>query len=374
MGGTLDCSVIIPTRDRSEKLAACLDRLSRQSIGTDRFETLVGLDGRDPESARVGRGAAGPVRLFECERVGIAGVKNRLLEEARGEFIVLLNDDVLPADDFLETHVRAQRERGGNAAMILGFSPWLKRSPDRLFDRLIRETSMIFFYDRMDDADPERDWGFRHAWNLNLSLPLAAARDGGGFYHDPAHKCGYEDIEFAWRVQTRLGLPVLYRPAARADHDHPYEPEGYLAREHELGRQAWGLAHASPECARAIFGRDIRDQTELAYAREFLERESKDVRAVQQGFLSLAKIPADAIAGEHAKALLQLLHQQHLLLKRYCWREGLLGAAAEGEAAEPTPKPLGAVACAGRADTPDAPAPLPMRRGDGGAHEERCCA
>ncbi len=366
--------MIIPTRDRPEKLAACLERLSRQTIGMDRFETLVGLDGRDPESARVAREAAGPVRLFECERVGNAAVKNRLLEEARGECVVLLNDDVLPEEDFLEAHRRAQRERRGRAAMILGASPWVVRSPDRLFDRLIRETSMIFFYDRMDDSDPERDWGFRHAWTLNLSLPLEAARRVGGFYHDPAHKCGYEDIEFAWRVQTRLGLPVLYRPEARADHDHPYEPDGYLTRERELGRQAWGLAHASPECARAIFGRDIRDAAELAYAREFLERESKDVRAVQQGFLSLAKMPAGAIPEEHAQTLLRLLYQHHLLLKRYCWREGLLSAASEGEAAAPTPKPLGAMACAGRADTPDAPAPLPLRPGVGDAREDRCCA
>ena len=40
--------------------------------------------------------------------------------------------------------------------MVLGSAPWKVHEPDSLFDRLIRETSMVFFYDQMTDEPGRR--------------------------------------------------------------------------------------------------------------------------------------------------------------------------------------------------------------------------
>jgi hypothetical protein len=245
---------------------------------------------------------------------------------------VFLNDDMVPDPAHLEVHATEQRrlEDAGRPALVLGDSPWAVHAPDRVFDRLIRETSMVFFYDQMNRPgvrdDAQRDWGFRHAWLLNLSAPARLVRDAGGFTVFPS-TYGYEDDELAFRL-ARRDVPVLYRPAARATHDHRYEPEAYLEREFKLGYAAWGFARVAPECAAAMFGRDVTSGEELEYSRAFTQRERRSAAALRSVFEGLASIPADAVAGPHAPALIGALYGQHLLLKRWMWRAGLLAASA----------------------------------------------
>lgn len=317
-------SVLVPTHARPERLERCLRGLAGQSV--DNFEILVGVDGEDGGPFREAERAAGgrPVRVLPAPHAGPAATRNRIIAEASGPLLLLLNDDVEPAPDLVERHLDAHRglER---PAMVLGSAPWAVREPDRLFDRLIRETSMVFFYDRMDamPADPDRDWGFRHAWTLNLSVPTDAARAVGGFC-EALPGAAYEDLEFAWKLRERFGMPVLYRPGAVVTHDHRYEPGDYLRRERAMGRDAWALAGASPACARELFGRDVRSAESVAYARAFVERERPLAERLARSFGSLADLPADAVRDPR---LLTIAYEHHLALKRWHWSAGLVEAA-----------------------------------------------
>lgn len=326
--------MVIPTYGRAAKLAACVRALAGQEDAT--FEVLVGLDGADPEAEAAAKNTwdAGPrgcaLRVAPCERSGLNPVRNELLKIARGEVLISINDDVLPAPGFVAAHVEAHRS-AGRRAVVPGFSPFLVPGDDSLFDRLCRETSMIFFYDRMDDADPGRDWGFRHCFGLNFSAPMDAVRAVGGFTAFPM-LYGYDDIELAWRLRERFGMPVLYRPAAVAEHDHRYGPPEVLSREVKLGRAAWHFAEVNAAFTREVFGRDIRSREELAYSREFVKRERKGAAAAWGLFRGLNGIPAGAVDGAWSKELTALLYQQHLPLKRWAWRVGLLDAAEGGGA------------------------------------------
>jgi GT2 family glycosyltransferase len=331
----VDLSVIIPTYRRPQKLAACIGALARQTLAAARFEVLVGLDGPDLESEAavrsVTRGAAN-ISLTTCARDGYNAVRNQLLRSARGRYLVSMNDDVVPEPQFLETHLREQQaaEARGRPAIITGYSPWKQHDGDTLFDRLVRETSMVFFYDRMlsEPTPPDHDWGFRHCWGLNFSAPFACIREVGCFTAIPL-AYGYDDIEIAYRLQQRFGMPVLFRPEARAEHDHRYTPREVLDREFKLGQAAWHFAQVNPEFAAAVFHQDLRSTPELAYSGEFVAREQCAAQRLEQSFLSLGSFPAGCISGPHAPALLNLLYEQHLLLKRYTWRKGLLVAAGQ---------------------------------------------
>jgi hypothetical protein len=115
------------------------------------------------------------------------------------------------------------------------------------------------------------------------------------------------------------------------------EPEDYLARERKLGFAAWGFAAASPECSLAMFGRDVRSREELAYSRQFVERERAVAERLRTAFRDLANVPADAVPNrEHpaGRTVMNALYQQHLLLKRWEWRSGLLEAAQREEQGE----------------------------------------
>ena len=50
-------------------------------------------------------------------------------------------------------------------------------------------------------------------------------------------------------------------------------------------------------------------------------------------FEELTEMPADQVGGPNAEKLLHLIYQQHLPLKRWMWRAGLV-AAAEGGSLE----------------------------------------
>jgi glycosyltransferase involved in cell wall biosynthesis len=337
----MDLSVIIPTRERPAKLAECLRHLRGQHLPqgaglTGRFEVLVGVDGPDGVSRESAERAwdmpgNGELRVIECPRSGLAAVRNRALHVGRGKWVLSINDDVYAQPGFLDAHVRGQVEalERGRPSIIVGDSPWRVFDGDSLFDRLVRETSMIFFYDRMKDIrDPQRDWGFRHCFGLNHSVSAGAIKEIGGYAVFPA-TYGYEDTEAAWRLRERFGMPVLFRPDACAVHDHRYGPTDYLEREEKLGYAAWGFALQSPACAREMFGRDITSEQEIAYSREFVEREAKTAERLRHTLVGLAGVPAASITGPHAPELVNALYEQHLLLKRWLWRRGLARAAAD---------------------------------------------
>jgi glycosyltransferase involved in cell wall biosynthesis len=326
-------SILIPTFNRAAKLAACLSALSQQTLPGD-YEVLVGIDGPDSETepaARRGWNVHNDrLHIFQLPKQGQASIRNQLLKHARGRTLIFLNDDMVPDRGFLEAHLKHQQaqQQKGRAALIIGDSPWARHQPDSLFHRLIRETSMVFFYNTMQNKDPDHDWGFRHAWLLNLSAPAALVREIGGFTVFPS-TYGYEDDELAWRLHQRFNTPVLFRPDAIATHDHRLTPTEYLKREYQLGFSAWGFARTTPECALAMFRRDITSREELDYSRAVIEREARSVERIEQSFRKLADLPAATINGPDAHTLLDYLYEHHLPLKRYHWRRGLLAAASE---------------------------------------------
>ncbi len=343
----MDISCLIPTHQRADKLARCALGLASQQAEGVRFEVLVGVDGPDrgeTDAVAAAFAAAGhpnvPVRVNVDAHAGPAATRNRLIATARGRVLLFLNDDVRPDPGLVAHHARAHSELNeqGIPAMVLGAAPWIVPKRDTLFDRLVRETSMVFFYDQMVGPradDPSHDWGFRHAWTLNLSVPAEAVRSIDGFDAQLNAPC-FEDLEFACRLQHRRRLPVLYRPKAIVHHDHRYTPGEYLARERTLGEHAWNLARRAPECARAVFGRDITADAEIEYSREFVEREAKDAARLEASFRKLAGIEPGAIppsSTDQGRALMGLLYQQHVLIKRWHWRSGLLQAAGALEAA-----------------------------------------
>lgn len=338
----MDISVIIPTHKRPAKVLACLDRLAHQTHPSDRYEILIGLDGADTNerAALEDRAATCPmsVRIVPCPRSGQAAVRNTLIAQARGRLLGMLNDDMLPQPAWVAAHVNAHTEAAGRhipAPIITGSSPWTRHEPDRLFDRLIRDTSMVFFHHHMDAADRAvsdgdtarwRDWGFRHAWTLNLSAPRDAVVRVGGFSVFPC-TYGYEDDELAFRLRSVLGSPVLHRSEAVAEHDHRMTPDEYLMREYRLGYAALGFARRAHACALAMFRRDVTEIPGLMYDRVSLIREARDVTRLLSPFRALANLPADALKPGYDEPILNLIYQQHLPLKRWTFRRGLIDAA-----------------------------------------------
>lgn len=319
-------SVLIPTRRRADKLAACLCALATQSWQPG-DEVVIGFDGADPASeakateAFAARGCT--LRLERMPREGYIMTRHRLLPTLRGDALVSLNDDVLPAPGFLEAHRRAIGRDGGGAAFV-GFSPFARVEVPTMIDRLVAESSWVFFYDRMlVERDSERDWGCRHLFGLNFSVRLDHARAVGGFTAMP-DIYGYDDIELGHRLAA-IGLAVRFLPRAVALHDHRFTAEGLLARERALGRSAYRYAQTAPAFARDVFGRDILEPSSVAEAR------SQPIDGAElAAFLALDGTPGGS---DHSEP--QRLWSRFRGLKRACWAAGFVEAfdqAGDGRA------------------------------------------
>ena len=291
-----------------------LDALADQSLDAHRFEVLVGLDGSaspDPHPR---------ARYLELPHRGPAATRNTLISEAKGRFLLFLNDDVLPARDLLETHLRAHESLQPND-LVLGCAPWAIDPDDTLFDRLIRETSLIFFYDAMNEVERNRDWGFRHAWTLNLSLRTDIAKECQ--FDERLTRAMFEDLEWAYRLEHTHGSRVLFRPEAIVTHEHRYTPSDYIQREKALGAQALTLAAINPACASAIFRREIRNTEFVRECKRLCTQDAEVCFVLEREFEALAHKPASATTD------IQALYQLFVPLKRYWWRQGLIAAATE---------------------------------------------
>lgn len=311
----MEVSVLVPSLGKPDAIARLTRSMAWQTLEATRFEVIIGLDGtsRTIRSERA--------RVIELPKAGPAATRNALLKEARGEVVLFLNDDVVAEPDLVERHLRAHRELGPDSerTLVLGSAPWAVPEEDTLFARMLRETSMVFFYDRMNADDPARDWGFRHAWTLNLSVHRQTALSQR--FDERLRKPMYEDLEWAHRLTRERGVRVFFRPRASVTHHHAYAPAQYLEREAALGAEARRLAMVNPACAREIFGRDILEDAFVREMAELVQNEQASAHALRQRFLSLDTRPPSRTVDAHA------LYEEFRPLKRWMWRQGFVAAA-----------------------------------------------
>lgn len=109
-------SVIIVNFNGAHYLPTCLDALKLQTYPQHLFEVIVSDNGSSDGSIELIKEEYSWVKLLENGRnLGFASGNNVAIKEARGEYIVLLNNDTLPTTSWLENMVRAalQNDRAG---------------------------------------------------------------------------------------------------------------------------------------------------------------------------------------------------------------------------------------------------------------------
>ncbi|MEQ8844367.1 MAG: glycosyltransferase [Phycisphaerales bacterium] len=276
-------AAIIPCRQgENARVVALVASLA--SLRDEGLSIIIGVDGEQtPPGLERFAGERG-VAITTGKRGGPGAARNRALAVADADVVLFLNDDVEPAPDLIERHRAAHADN--TAKLVLGAAPFAIGEPDRVLDRMTRETSLLFFFSTMDSSEPMRDWGFRHAWTLNLSVPRAICAP----FDERLALPMFDDLEWAYRVCTQHAAPVVYRPDAVAIHHHRYEPEQILTREALLGHQALTLHRVNPKCAQAVFGAQFNGEADaIAEAHALLTPEAADAYA---HFKAVAQQPA----------------------------------------------------------------------------------
>jgi GT2 family glycosyltransferase len=213
------CSVIVPTRDRPEQLAFCVEALEGLDYPRDRFEVIV---------------------VDDIDADGPASARNRGALRARGDLLAFTDDDCVPARDWLRRlAARADADPGcalgGQTLNAVPANPYSEASE--------RVVGFAYAY---YNADPDHARFF--AAN-NLAVPAEEFHQVGGFDESFATA---EDREFCDRW-LRLGRRLVYVPEALVRHGRPLDLPAFLRRHFGYGRGAFRFHWArSPHVAASV--------------------------------------------------------------------------------------------------------------------------
>jgi GT2 family glycosyltransferase len=191
-------SVVMPTCNRPELAVRCLASLRAETQGFDpsEYEIIVTDDGAD-ERTRDMIGREGfAARWVRGPRRGPAANRNNGAREAKGDWIAFIDDDCLADAAWLRTMARVARE--GGVDVIEGGTT----IPDKV-DHPFRQGVENLRGDVY--------------WSCNLAVRREVFQKLGGFDEDFL-EAGGEDMEFGFRLRTRLAGRLRFVPEVSVYH------------------------------------------------------------------------------------------------------------------------------------------------------------
>jgi len=128
-------SVVIATYNRGPSLCDLLNDLNRQTLDPSSYEVVVNDDGSKPPADAVLRGLRTSYRLVKMRQnnAGPASARHKAIVKARGEVVIIIDDDMRVEQDFIESHLRAHKD---GTDVVLGHilpAPDLEQMP--IFER-----------------------------------------------------------------------------------------------------------------------------------------------------------------------------------------------------------------------------------------------
>lgn len=248
-------SVVVPTFNRLERLRRVIAALERQAYPSDSYEVIVisdgSTDGTDAYLETL-RSTMQLQWLTQANR-GPAAARNAGVQKAVGDFIVFIDDDVVPEPQLLEEHARSHQEAGRDVVVLgplltpegFDMAPWVRWEQEMLMKQY--------------KALLRGDWtaSARQFYTGNASLRRSHILAAGGF--DEGFRRA-EDVELAYRLANN-GLKFVFNIKAVGMHFADRSYRAWLEAAYTYGRND------------VIFARDRNQKWLLPTIRqEFLDR------------------------------------------------------------------------------------------------------
>jgi glycosyltransferase involved in cell wall biosynthesis len=223
-------SVIIPTYNRLERLILVFEALRCQTLSPHEFEVIVVSDGSCDGTDDYLHSLQVPypfTPIFQPNQ-GVAVARNQGLAQAKGEVVLFLDDDVIPADHLVAEHLLSHESSNGDLVIIgsmitpedFEMSPWVRWEQDQLAKQY------------QDMLGGVWETTARQFYTGNTSLSRMRLLESGGF--DPEITRA-EDVELAYRLND-LGLRFIFNPQAVGYHYAERSFESWATIAYTYGR------------------------------------------------------------------------------------------------------------------------------------------
>ena len=209
-------SIIIINYNGGDLTQRCLNSLKQQSFQD--FEVIVVDNGSTDGSLSITDTSDAYVTLLELGRnTGFAFSNNRGAELAKGEWLILLNNDAFPESDWLQTLVETQKQQPE-------FSFFSSHQINYHHPELLDGTGDMY---AVNGRAWRRDYNTPAAQNSRASGEVFGACAAAAMYKKSAFEqvgafdedyfCHFEDVDLAFRLRL-AGYRCLYVAEAKVHH------------------------------------------------------------------------------------------------------------------------------------------------------------
>lgn len=330
-------SIVIPVYNHAAHTLACLRALAAHPPAAA-CEILVIDDGSSDDTAAWMAAIDGLRRHRRAHNGGFIAACNDGLRLARGQYVVLLNNDTVPQpgwlDALLDTFAQVP-EAGLVGAQLLYPDGRLQESGGIVFD-----DGSCWSYGRFESAEDPRYASLRDADYCSgaaLAIPRALFEQLGGLdaRYAPAY---YEDTDLAFKVRA-AGRRVLVQPGSRVVHDEGTSNgtdtgsgiKAWQVRNQQVFADAWRAVLARQLPAGSVPGPALvhRGQRQVLIIDEAVPRPDRDSASLRQFNLIRMLLAGGAhvvflpTRGEHGGAATQALQALGVEVWHAPWLQGV---------------------------------------------------
>jgi glucosyl-dolichyl phosphate glucuronosyltransferase len=226
----MDLTVCICTHNRPRYVHDCLEGLARQTVPPDTFATLLvdsGSTGDAPAMLRHLADATPRTRLIRIDQPGVSLARNTGAAACGTTYVAYIDDDAIPAPDWVERILDALAEFDPPPAVLGGriLPRWLSPLPAWWPPSLRGVLSIIETEGQGEYRTPPLPADLApYAANMVVHVPslFGAGGFGTGIGRQGTLLLSDEDIQVAWKLQD-LGHSVRYD--SRIVVHHQIQPE-----------------------------------------------------------------------------------------------------------------------------------------------------
>jgi GT2 family glycosyltransferase len=242
--GTVQASVVVSAFNRLAALKLCLTALLHQTMASDTYEIILvddcSTDGTKEYSEQIIQTESNIKCIRHQVNQGLASARNSGITNAGGEYIILLDGDIIPEPDFIEKFLSYHAQYPNEKVVVIG---------NLSFDKIFTDNNNIAYFAQ------SRYLGFRTKKELAAidyshlspryfaggiaSLPRSTVMEVGLF--DSTFKYyGGEDTDYGIRLGMH-GVRLIFGPLVKASHHDPVYVEKYKNKRIEAAREGFKI-------------------------------------------------------------------------------------------------------------------------------------